>query len=144
MVSGCVCILGGITIPNPTGPVGHSDADVLLHALCDALLGAAGLDDLGTLFPDDDPRWKDAASTRFVEEAMRLLRERELRVASADLVVICDTPKLRPHRAAIRDNLARLLDLPLDRVNLKGKTTEGGCSGSIAVHAVVLLVHHRG
>ncbi|MHC4380156.1 MAG: 2-C-methyl-D-erythritol 2,4-cyclodiphosphate synthase [Planctomycetota bacterium] len=134
------CLLGGIEIPNDTGPIGHSDADVLLHALCDALLGAAGLEDLGTLFPDDDPKWKGSSSTRFLEEAMSLLRKRDLRVASTDLVVICDTPKLRPHRQAIRENLAMLLDLPLDRVNLKGKTTEGGCSGSIEVQAVVLLV----
>lgn len=134
------CILGGIEIPNDTGPLGHSDADVLLHALCDALLGAAGLADLGSLFPDDDPKWKDASSKRFLEETMSLLQQRQLRVASVDLVVICDTPKLRPHRDAIRENLADLLELPKDRVNLKGKTTEGGCSGSIEVQAVVLLV----
>lgn len=140
LVAGRPCILGGIEIPNDCGPSGHSDADVLLHALCDALLGAAGLDDLGSLFRDDDPKWKGAASVRFVETAMSLLRERQLCVASADMVVICDTPKLSPHREAMRENLAALLDLPKDRVNLKGKTTEGGSSGSIEVHAVVLLV----
>lgn len=140
VTAGRPCILGGIEIPNEVGPLGHSDADVLLHALTDAVLGAAGLEDLGSLFPDDDPQWKGAASTRFLEEAMRLLAERDLIVASADMVLICDTPKLRPHRAAIRENLARLLQVEVDRVNLKGKTTEGGCSGSITAKAVVLLV----
>lgn len=127
-------------IPNQLGPAGHSDADVILHALCDALLGAAGLDDLGTLFPDTDPRWKGAASTQFVEGVVKLLHAEHLSVASADLVVICDTPKIAPHRAAIRTNLARLLDLPLNRVNLKGKTTEGGSGGAVEVQAVVLLL----
>lgn len=140
LVEGRSCILGGIEIPNPVGPSGHSDADVVLHALTDALLGAAGLDDLGTLFPDTDPKWKGAASTQFVAAAVALLHAANLMVASADLVVICDTPKLAPHRAAIRTNLARLLDLPVSRVNLKGKTTEGGSGGAVEVQAVVLLV----
>ncbi|MFK5956300.1 MAG: 2-C-methyl-D-erythritol 2,4-cyclodiphosphate synthase [Planctomycetota bacterium] len=137
------CILGGVPIPNAVGPSGHSDADVLLHALCDALLGAAGLDDLGTMFPDAEPQWKGAASTQFVEAAMKLLRAKKLQVASADLVVICDTPKLSPHRDVIRENLAQMLELPVDRVNLKGKTTEGGSGGAIEVQAVVLLVNRN-
>ena len=140
LVEGRPCILGGVEIPNAVGPSGHSDADVVLHALTDALLGAAGLDDLGTLFPDTDPKWKGAASSQFVEAAVGLLRDANLMVASADLVVICDTPKLAPHRTAIRSNLARLLDLPVSRVNLKGKTTEGGAGGAIEVQAVVLLL----
>lgn len=140
LVEGRSCILGGLEIPNDVGPSGHSDADALLHALCDALLGAAGMDDLGTLFPDSDPKWKGAASSQFVEAAVALLHAEKLAVASADLVVICDTPKLSPHRAAIRANLAQMLDLPVSRVNLKGKTTEGGSSGAVEVQAVVLLV----
>lgn len=139
LVEGRPCILAGLEIPNAFGPAGHSDADVILHALCDALLGAAGLDDLGTLFPDTDPQWKGAASTQFVEAAVQLLVAENLSVASADLVVICDTPKLSPHRDAMRLSLARLLDLPVNRVNLKGKTTEGGAAGAIEVQAVVLL-----
>ena len=139
LVEGRPCILGGVEIPNEVGPNGHSDADALLHALCDALLGAAGLDDLGTLFPDTDPKWKGAASTQFVEAAVALLHAQNLVVASADLVVICDTPKVAPHRAAIRANLAQMLDLPVSRVNLKGKTTEGGSSGAVEVQAVVIL-----
>lgn len=140
LIEGRPCILAGLVIPNALGPAGHSDADVVLHALCDALLGAAGLDDLGTLFPDTDPKWKGAASTQFVEAAVELLHAEKLTVASADLVVVCDSPKLSPHRAAMRANLAQLLDLPLNRVNLKGKTTEGGSAGAIEVQAVVLLV----
>lgn len=144
LVENRACILGGVEIPNAVGPSGHSDADVLLHALTDALLGAAGLDDLGTMFPDTDAKWRGAASTQFVQAAMKLLQAQQLQVASADLVVICDTPKLSPHRAAIRTNLARLLNLPIDRVNLKGKSTEGGAAGAIEVQAVVLLVSRSG
>ncbi len=140
LVSGRPCILGGIEIPFELGPIGHSDADVLLHALTDSLLGAAGLDDLGTLFSDQDPRWKDANSKDFLTAAMTKLSEKKLQVVSVDLVVICDQPKIRPYREAIRQNLSKLLDLDQDRINLKGKTTEGGCSGSIAVQAVALLL----
>jgi len=142
MVAGQTCKLAGLAIDCPVGPVGHSDADVILHALTDALLGAAGLDDLGTLFADTDPRWKDAASTDFLAAAVGLLADSSLRVISVDMVVVCDLPRLAPHRAAMRENLARLLDLPVNRVNLKGKTTEGGpanASAAIEVHAIVML-----
>jgi len=142
LAAGRPCVLGGLTLDCPLGPVGHSDGDVLLHALTDALLGAAGLDDLGTLFPDTDPNWKDAPSTRFLAEAMALLAQRQLRPLSVDCVVICEQPRLAPHRAALREHLATLLKLPLDRVNLKGKTTEGGQPDALAameVQAVVLV-----
>ncbi len=137
--AGRPCRLGGVDLDCPVGPAGHSDGDAVLHALTDALLGAAGLDDLGSLFPDTDPAWKDADSAAFLTEALRQLGERGLRPLSADLVVICDRPKIAPARPRIRAALAALLDLPLDRVNLKGKTTEGGDGGRVDVQAVVLV-----
>jgi 2-C-methyl-D-erythritol 2,4-cyclodiphosphate synthase len=141
LVTGRPCILGGLELPGEVGPAGHSDGDALLHALVDALLGAAGLDDLGSLFPDTDPAWKDAPSTRFLDEAMARLRAAGLRPWSVDLVVVCDRPKLAPHRAAMREALAARLELPVDRVNLKGKTTEGGAASApaVEVHAVALV-----
>lgn len=141
LVAGRPCILGGLELPGELGPAGHSDGDALLHALVDALLGAAGLDDLGSLFPDTDPAWKDAPSTRFLDEAMARLRAAGLRPWSVDLVVVCDRPKLAPHRAAMREALAARLELPVDRVNLKGKTTEGGAASTpaVEVHAVALV-----
>ncbi len=142
VAAGTPCVLAGIEIDCPVGPVGHSDADVILHALTDALLGAAGLDDIGTLFPDTDPRWQGAPSSEFLDAATKLLADSGMRVISADMVVICDVPRLAPHRAAMRENLAKLLELPVDRVNLKGKTTEGSSTngqGAIEVQAIVML-----
>lgn len=133
------CMLAGIEVPADGGPIGHSDGDVLLHALTDALLGAAGLDDLGTLFSDQDPRWRGAASSVFLQEALRLCAERGLRPASVDLVLIADAPRIAPHRPTMRARLAELLGLPVDRVNLKGKTTELGQGDRIEAYAVVLL-----
>lgn len=142
VASGRPCTLAGITLECSVGPVGHSDGDVLLHALTDALLGAAGLDDLGTLFPNDDPQWSGAASSDFVLHAMKLLQQENLRPLSADLVVMCEQPRIGKHRAQMRERLAELLELPLERVNLKGKSTEGGseaAASAIEVQAVVLL-----
>jgi len=137
--AGRPCMLGGVLIPHPSGPAGHSDGDAVLHALADAVLGAAGLDDLGTLFPDTDPRWRGAPSSEFLRAAVAAARERGLRPASADVVVIADAPKLGPHRAALRASLAGLLGLPAARVNVKGKTTELGQADRIEAYAVVLL-----
>ncbi len=136
---GLPCRLAGVDLECPVGPIAHSDGDAVLHALTDALLGAAGLDDLGTLFSDQDPRWKDASSDQFLEEALRLLADADLFPASVDLVVICDQPRIGPHRTVLRENLAQLLNLPLDRVNLKGKSTEGGGADCIEVQAVALV-----
>ncbi|RMH03834.1 MAG: 2-C-methyl-D-erythritol 2,4-cyclodiphosphate synthase [Planctomycetota bacterium] len=136
---GCPCRLAGVDLPSDVGPVGHSDGDAVLHALCDALLGAAGLDDLGTLFPDTDPSLAGADSGRFLAETLRLLAKRGLRPISVDLVVICDRPRLAPHRAELRRRLAERLGLAADRVNLKGKTTEGGDGGRLEVQAVALV-----
>lgn len=125
LAAGRPCILGGIRIDSPVGLDAVSDGDAVLHAATDAVLGAAGLDDLGTLFPETDPANRGRDSSEFCTKAMELVRQQGLRVLSLDVVVETEVPKLRPHRQAIRANLARLFDLPVDRVNLKGKTAEG-------------------
>lgn len=125
LAAGRPCILGGIRIDSPVGLDAVSDGDAVLHAATDAILGAAGLDDLGTLFPETDPANRGRDSSHFCTKAMELVRQQGLRVLSLDVVVETEVPKLRPHRQAIRANLARLFDLPVDRVNLKGKTAEG-------------------
>ena len=136
-------MLGGVRIAHTRGVVAHSDGDVVLHALCDALLGAAGLGDIGQHFSDADPRWRGADSARFVAEVLAMLRGRGLAVANADLTVIAQAPKIAPHRAAMRRQIARLLALEEERVNIKATTTEGlgflGRVEGIAAQAVVLL-----
>lgn len=117
-------IVGGIAIPAPFGLEGHSDADVLLHAVTDALLGAAALGDIGMHFPDSDPEWKGADSVRFLEHAARLVREKGYTLVNLDSTVILEKPKLKDYRLPIREKLARILDLELDRVSLKFKTAE--------------------
>jgi 2-C-methyl-D-erythritol 2,4-cyclodiphosphate synthase len=132
-----------VRIAHSRGVVAHSDGDVLLHALCDALLGAAGLGDIGQHFPDSDPRWKGAASARFVTAVLGLLQARRLAVHNADLTVIAEAPRIAPHREAICREVARLLEVPVERVNLKATTTEQlgflGRAEGIAAQAVVLL-----
>jgi len=136
-------ILGGVRIAHTRGVLAHSDGDVVLHALCDALLGAAGLGDIGQHFPDSDPRWKGADSARFVSAVLEMLRARGLAVVNADLTVIAEAPRIAPHREAICREVARLLEVPLQRVNLKATTTEQlgflGRAEGIAAQAVVLL-----
>mgnify|MGYP002713158212 CR=1 FL=1 len=141
LVHGRPCILGGLTLDCPVGPEGHSDGDAILHALCDALLGAAGMDDLGTLFPDTDPEWKDAASTRFLEGTLRLLTDAGMKPVSVDLVIHCDRPRIGPYRSAIRQRLSEAMGLEISRINLKGKSLEATNHGpeAIEVLAVVLL-----
>ena len=136
-------MLGGVRIAHSRGVVAHSDGDVLLHALCDALLGAAGLGDIGQHFPDSDPRWKGAASARFVTAVLGLLQARRLAVLNADLTVIAEAPRIAPHREAICREVARLLEVPVERVNVKATTTERlgflGRAEGVAAQAVVLL-----
>ena len=129
LAPGHPCVLGGIPIDSDVGPVAHSDGDAILHAACDAVLGAAGLDDLGTLFPDRAAENRDRASSEFCAEVCAKLRERGLAVLSLDVVVEAERPKLAPHRAAMRRRIAELFELDADRVNVKGKTGEG--SGAI-------------
>lgn len=136
-------LLGGVRIAHDHGVVAHSDGDVLLHALCDALLGAAALGDIGTHFSDRDPRWRGADSRQFVTQALALLRARGLAVVNADLTVLAEAPKVAPHRAAITAAIAELLGIDRGAVNVKATTTEGlgflGRGEGIAAHAVVLL-----
>lgn len=135
--------LGGVRIEHAQGLVAHSDGDVVLHALCDALLGAAGLGDIGQHFSDRDPRWRGADSRRFVTHVMALLRKQGLAVVNADLTVLAESPRLGPHRDAMRGQIAQLLEVDPARVSLKATTTEGlgflGRAEGIAAHAVVLL-----
>ena len=143
LAEGRKLILGGIEVPFHKGPVGHSDGDALTHALCDALLGAAGLGDIGTHFPDTDPKWKDAASLRFLERVRELLAEHKLRITHIDAVVIVEKPKLGPHFPAMREALAKSLGISASAINLKAKTNEGmdaiGHGEAIAAHAIVTL-----
>jgi 2-C-methyl-D-erythritol 2,4-cyclodiphosphate synthase len=143
MASGRKLILGGIEIPFDKGPVGHSDGDALAHAICDALLGAAGLGDIGTHFSDRDPRWKDANSLRFLEQARTLLDEQHLRISHIDATVITEQPKLGPHFPAMREALAAALRIDTARINLKAKTNEGvdavGRGEAIAAQAIAML-----
>lgn len=147
LAAGRPCILGGVTLPFEKGPLGHSDGDPLLHALCDAILGAAGQGDIGERFPDTDPRWHGTASAVFVTEAVRLAAAAGWSVENADLTVLAERPKLAPHKAAIRGTVARLLGIPEGRVNVKAKTLEGlgpiGAGEAIAALAVVSLAPAR-
>jgi 2-C-methyl-D-erythritol 2,4-cyclodiphosphate synthase len=136
-------IIGGLEVPFDKGPVGHSDGDVLAHALCDALFGAAGLGDIGTHFPDSDPRWKGANSLQFLERAARLLEERKFSIEHVDAVVILERPKLGPHFPKMREALAKALGVTADRIHLKAKTNEGvdavGRGEAIASYVVATL-----
>ena len=116
--------LCGVEIAHGHGLVGHSDADAGLHALTDAILGAIGEGDIGDHFPPTDPRWKGAASDKFLLHAVELVRAKGGRVLNADVTLICEAPKIKPHRAAMRARVAALLDLPVDRVSVKATTTE--------------------
>jgi 2-C-methyl-D-erythritol 4-phosphate cytidylyltransferase/2-C-methyl-D-erythritol 2,4-cyclodiphosphate synthase len=143
MEAGRRCVLGGVEIPSERGPAGHSDGDAVLHALGDAILGAAGLDDLGTLFPDTDPRYAGADSRELLRQCAARAREAGFRLCNADCVVVLERPKLAPHRAAIRASIAKILGLDASAVNVKGKTAEGlgalGSGDAVAVQCTVLL-----
>ncbi len=137
-------VLAGVRIAHSRGIIAHSDGDVVLHALCDALLGAAGLGDIGMHFPDSDPLWKGVDSSRFVTTVMEMLRVRGWVVGNADITVIAEQPKLAPHRLEMRRTLAQLLAVGENQVNIKGTTTEDlgflGRREGIAAQAVVLLL----
>ena len=136
-------VLGGVEIPFDLGLEGHSDGDCLLHAICDAILGALGEGDMGRHFPSTDARWKGVASLRFLEDVAGLLRERGYAVGNLDATVIAQSPALAPHLAAMRDRIAQALAAPVDAVSVKAKSTDGlgalGRSEGIAAQAVVLL-----
>lgn len=125
LVEGRRLILGGIAIPYERGALGHSDADVLAHAISDALLGAAALGDLGGHFPDSDPRWKDADSIVLLEACAARVRQGGYRIANIDATIVVERPKLAPYIGAMREHLANRLGLPLECVSVKAKTSEG-------------------
>lgn len=143
LVAGRPLILGGVRIDHPRGLAGHSDADAVLHAVTDALLGAAGLGDIGDAFPDTDSAWKDADSRVFLNAALAALNRNGWSVVNLDLTIFAQEPKLGPVKGAIRDSLAKLLGVPTDGVNVKAKTGEKvghiGRSEAIGCHAVVLI-----
>ena len=139
-------VLGGVRIAHERGVLAHSDGDVVIHALCDAMLGALALGDIGVHFPPSDPRWKDADSRTFLRHCDALLRERGWRVANGDITVVCERPKIGPHASAMRANLAADLGIEVDAVSVKATTSEGlgftGRGEGIAAQAVCLLVRN--
>jgi 2-C-methyl-D-erythritol 2,4-cyclodiphosphate synthase len=143
IVAGRPMILGGVAIPSEFGLEGHSDADILSHAITDALLGALALGDIGMHFPDTDPRWKNGDSLMFLRHARELVAAQGYQIANLDSTVILERPKLKDHRSAIREKLAETLGVPLDRVSVKFKTAERlgpvGEGLSAEAQAVVLI-----
>ena len=143
LAEGRPLLLGGVRVEHPRGLVGHSDADVVLHAVTDALLGAAGLGDIGDAYPDTDPRWRDADSALFLRETLARLNREGWRVVNLDVIVFAQEPKLGPVKARVRDSLAGLLHLDPGAVNVKAKTGERvghiGRGEAVACQAVALL-----
>jgi 2-C-methyl-D-erythritol 2,4-cyclodiphosphate synthase len=144
LVPGRKLVLGGVEIPHSTGLLGHSDADVLLHAITDAVLGAAGLGDIGRHFPDTDVQFKGADSRVLLEEAMRRVRAKGWELVNVDSTIVAQSPKLAPHMADIHAGVAQALGVVLDQVNVKAKTAEKlgpvGMGHSMEARAVALLV----
>jgi 2-C-methyl-D-erythritol 2,4-cyclodiphosphate synthase len=125
LVKGRRFLLGGVEIPAKRGELGHSDGDVLAHAVCDALLGAAALGDIGSLFPPSDPAWKGADSMVLLRSAFGLVKKAGLRLVNLDCVICCEEPKILPFRNSICESLAHALEVPVDKIFVKGKTGEG-------------------
>jgi len=143
LVAGRPLVLGGVTIPSDVGALGHSDADVVCHAVTDAILGAVGQGDIGRHFPDSDPRWKDASSVDLLARAVEMIAELGFEVGNVDVTVVLEKPKIRDHVESMRTILARVLKIDLARVSIKGKTNEGvdavGRGEAIAAHAIALI-----
>lgn len=141
-------VLGGVEFPGETGLGGHSDADVLVHAIIDALLGAAALGDIGSHFPDTDARWKDADSTELLSAVVKEIRGAGYQIGNIDATVVCERPKLRPAVDLMRARLAAAMGVGTGRISIKGKTNEGmddlGAGRGIAAHAVCLLEARHG
>ncbi|MEX2571441.1 MAG: 2-C-methyl-D-erythritol 2,4-cyclodiphosphate synthase [Gemmatimonadota bacterium] len=142
-VEGRPLILGGVEIPSQRGLAGHSDADAITHAVADAVLGAAGLGDIGTHFPPSDPTWKDANSLDLLAHVLRLLDRENYQIVNVDVTVIAESPRLAPHTDAIRRSLAQLMGIAPTNVSIKAKSNEGmgwtGREEGIGVHAVALI-----
>jgi 2-C-methyl-D-erythritol 2,4-cyclodiphosphate synthase len=136
-------MLGGVRVPHDRGVLAHSDGDVVLHALCDAMLGALALGDIGRHFPPDDPQWKGADSRAFVRRCNELIGEKGWKVGNADVTVVCERPKVGPHAPAMRENIAADLGIAVDAISVKATTSEKlgftGRGEGIAAQAVVLL-----
>lgn len=143
LTTGRKCIIGGVEIPHETGLLGHSDADVLLHAIMDALLGAAALGDIGHLFPDNDPKYAGADSLRLLQEVYTILTEHGWKLGNLDATIIAQAPKMAPYIDQMRQNIASALHATLGQVSVKATTEEGlgftGAKEGIAAHAVCLL-----
>ncbi|MGB4599800.1 MAG: 2-C-methyl-D-erythritol 2,4-cyclodiphosphate synthase [Trichlorobacter sp.] len=143
LVEGRKLIMGGVDIPWEKGLLGHSDADVLLHAIADALLGALAMGDIGKHFPDTDPAFKGADSMKLLEHVVGLVRRHGYQVGNLDATIIAQQPKMAPHIQAMRENVARVCGVELDRINVKATTEEGlgftGRAEGISAHAVVLM-----
>ena len=142
-VEGRELFLGGIRIPHEKGLLGHSDGDVLIHAISDALLGAMAEGDIGLLFPDTDPSTKGIDSRKILNSVLQIVRERRFTIANVDAVLVCEAPRVAPFRDSIRESLAQTMALTIDRVSVKGKTSEGlgfvGRREAIEAYAVCLL-----
>ena len=143
LVPGRKLVIGGVTIPFEKGLLGHSDADVLVHALCDALLGAAGLGDIGLFFPDTDPRFKDMDSMMFLIQIDRMLHDRKFCIRNIDAIIFAQAPKMAPYRERMTVNIARRVGIETNRVNVKATTAEGlgsiGAGEGIAAMCSVLI-----
>lgn len=143
LVEGRKCIIGGVDIPSKLGLLGHSDADVLLHAISDAVLGAAAMGDIGHLFPDTDDRWKGADSLKLLEEVVRQVSERGYKIINVDSTILAQVPKMAPYIFDMRKNIAKACNVDVDLVSVKATTEEGlgftGAKQGIAAHAVCLI-----
>ncbi|AAC07056.1 2-C-methyl-D-erythritol 2,4-cyclodiphosphate synthase [Aquifex aeolicus] len=140
-VEGKLLILGGVEIEKDYGLKGHSDGDALLHAITDAILGALGERDIGEIFKDTDPRWKNAPSRIFLEKALEVMSEKGFNISNIDCVIVADRPKIAPHKERIKESLSKLLGIPKERISLKGKRREGFCEGNgLVCMCTVLLV----
>ena len=148
LVEGRRLILGGIDIPYPKGLLGHSDADVVIHAVTDAVLGAAGLPDIGDLFPDADPAYKDADSRKLLADVMEKVRAKGFAVNNVDVIVHAEAPRLSPYKRQMAESIAALIRVSSDRVSVKAKTNEGlgplGCLDAIACTAVAAIMRGIG
>ena len=141
--SGIPLMIGGVKLPHKQGLAGHSDGDVLLHAITDALLGAVAAGDIGSYFPPSDPKWKGANSAVFVREALKQIAKAGYKVGNVDSTLILESPKIGPHAAAIQKNVAKMLGVPLNAVGIKAKTPEGmGTDNAAIAHVAVLLVEN--
>lgn len=143
LVEGRKCVIGGVDIPSPLGLLGHSDADVLLHAVSDALLGSCAMGDISHLFPDTDDRWKGADSLELLKEVVRRVNEKGYRVVNIDATILAQTPKMAPYISEMRKNIAAACNVNQDSVSVKATTEEGlgftGAKQGIAAHAVCLV-----